>query len=158
QHPGDQLAGRGVLSLEHRALARRPVRLLRRAQLAVLAEVALDQPGDAVANEDSRRALDLAELPVGPLTVVAPVEVLRRGEVVLRLRGVADLALDAREAEDADRVALVRVADQVELARAEDEVVGVDPALLGLVALHRVVGELDRLAARDRGLYLRQPL
>jgi hypothetical protein len=66
---------------------------------------------------------------------------------VLGLRGVADLALDPREAEDPHRVALVRVADQIELAAAEDEVEGVDLALLGVVALHRVVGELDRLAA-----------
>ena len=65
------------------------------------------------------------------LRVVAAVEVLGRREVVLGLGGVADLALDPREAEDADRVALVRVADQVELAAAEDEVEGVDLALLG---------------------------
>ncbi len=158
QHPGDQLARRGVVRLEDRALAGRVVGLARRAQLAVAAEVALDQPGDPVADEDLRRAADLAELPVGALAVVAAVEVLGRGEVVLGLGGVADLALDAGEAEDADRVALVRVADQVELAGAEDEVEGVDLALLGLVALHRVVGELDRLAARDRGLDLGQPL
>ena len=158
QHPGDQLARRGVVGLEDRALARRPVGLLRRAQLAVGAEVALDQPGDAVADEDLRRAADLAQLPVGALAVVAAVEVLGRREVVLGLGGVADLALDAREAEDAHRLALVRVADQVELAAAEDQVVGVDLALLGLVALHRVVGELDRLAARDRRLDLGEAL
>ncbi len=77
---------------------------------------------------------------------------------MLGLGGVADLALDPREAEDPHRVALVRVADQVELAAAEDQVEGVDLALLGLVALHRVVGELDRLAARDRGLDLGEAL
>ncbi len=158
QHPGDQLARRGVVGLEDRALARGAIGLLRRAQLAVGAEVALDQPGDAVADEDLRRAPDLAQLPVGALAVVAAVEVLGRREVVLGLGGVADLALDAREAEDAHRIALVRVADQVELAAAEDEVEGVDLALRGLVALHRVVGELDRLAARDRRLDLGEAL
>ena len=78
QDPGDQLARRGVVGLEDRALARRAVGLLRRAQLAVGAEVALDQPGDAVADEDLRRAPDLAQLPVGALAVVAAVEVLGR--------------------------------------------------------------------------------
>ncbi len=77
---------------------------------------------------------------------------------MLGLGGVADLALDPGEAEDAHRLALVGVTDQVELAAAEDEVEGVDLALFGLVALHRVVGELDRLAARDRGLDLGEPL
>jgi hypothetical protein len=50
------------------------------------------------------------------------------------------------------------VADQIELAAAEDEVVRVDLALLGLAPLHRVVGELDRLAAADRGLDLGEAL
>ena len=158
QDPGDQLARRGVLGLEDDALARRAVGLSRRAQLAVGAEVPLDQPGDAVADEDLGRASQLPQLPVGALAVVAAVEVLGRGEVVLGLGRVADLALDAGEAEDAHRVALVRVADQIELAAAEDEVEGVDLALRGLVALHRVVGELDRLAAGDRGLDLGEAL
>ncbi len=78
QHPGDQLAGRGVVGLEDRAFARGAVGLLRRAQLAIGAEVALDQPGDAVADEDLSPAADLAQLPVGALAVVAAVEVLRR--------------------------------------------------------------------------------
>ena len=108
QDPGDQLAGRGVVGLEDRALAGRAVGLLRRAQLSVGAEVALDQPGDAVADEDLRGAADLAQLPVGALAVVAAVEVLGRREVVLGLGGVADLALDPGEAEDPHRVALVR--------------------------------------------------
>src|SRR5690606_3442426 len=108
--------------------------------------------------EDGRGPLDLTELPIGAPAVVAAVEVLRRREVVLGLGGVADLPLDPREAEDTHRVALVRVTDQVELAGPEDEVVGVHLALLGLVALHRVVGELDRLAARDRDLDLREAL
>ena len=104
------------------------------------------------------RALDLPQLPVGAAAVVAAVEVLGRREVVLGLGRVADLALDPGEAEDAHRLALVRVADQIELAAAEDQVEGVDLALRGVAALHREVGELDRLAARDRGLDLRQAL
>ena len=52
----------------------------------------------------------------------------------------------------------MRVADQVELAAAEDQVVRVDLALFGLAPLHRVVGELDRLAAADRGLDLGEAL
>src|ERR1044072_9375743 len=155
QDPGDQLADRGVAGFEHLPLAGSAVGLLRGTQLTVAAVVALDQPGDPLAAEDLRRALGLPQLPVGAAAVVAAIEILRRREVVLGLGGIPDLALDPREAEDTNRVALVRVADQVELAAAEDEVVGVDLALLGLAALHRVVGELDRLAAaecgRDRG-------
>ncbi len=103
-------------------------------------------------------SVDLAHLPLGAARVVAAVEVLGRGEVVLGLGRVGDLAADPRQPEDAHRVALMRVADQIELPRAVDEVVGVDLARRLLVALHRVVVELDRLAARDRGLDLRQPL
>ncbi len=78
QHPGDQLPRRGIVGLEDRAFAGRPVGLLRRPQLAEGAEVALDQPGDAVADEDLCLAADLAQLPVGALAVVAAVEVLGR--------------------------------------------------------------------------------
>ena len=158
QHPGHQLAARGVLGLEDRSLARGAVALARVAQLAVAAVVALDQPGDALAQEDLGGPLDLAQLPLRAPRVVAAVEVLGRGEVVLGLGRVGDLALDPREAEDADRIALVAVADQIELPAAVDQVEGVHLALLGRVALDRVVGELDRLAAADRGLDLRQPL
>ena len=77
---------------------------------------------------------------------------------MLGLGRVGDLALDPAEAEDAHGVALVRVADQIELAVAEDEVVRVHLAVGDLVALHRVVRELDPLAARDRGLDLGQAL
>ena len=78
QDPGDQLAGGGVVGLENGALAGRAVGLLRRAQLAVVAEVALDQPGDAIADEDLGAAADLTQLPVGALAIVAAIEVLRR--------------------------------------------------------------------------------
>jgi hypothetical protein len=52
----------------------------------------------------------------------------------------------------------VGVPDQVELAAAVEQVVGVHLALLLGVAADRVVVEHDRLAAEDRGLDLRQPL
>ena len=130
--PGDHLAARGVLGLEDPALAGRAVAAAGIAELAVGAEVALHQPGDPVAEEDLRRALDLAQLPLGAAGVVAAVEVLGRREVVLGLGRVGDLAADPREAEDAHRVALVRVSDQIELPAAVDQVVGVHlPLLLG---------------------------
>ena len=154
EHPGDELERRRVLGLEDHPLAAGLVGLGRGPELAVGAEVTLDEPGDPLSQKDLGGALDLAHLPVGSRCVVAAVEVLGRREVVLSLRRVGDLALDPREAEDADVVALVRVPDQIELAVAEDEVVGVDLAVGGLVALQRVVAELDRLAARDRGLDL----
>ena len=100
----------------------------------------------------------LAELPVGAVGVLARVEVGRALEVVLGLGRVGDLAADPREAEDAERVALVRVAEEVELAALEEQVVGVDLARADLVALHRVVVEGDRLVAEDRRLDLGQAL
>ena len=126
--------------------------------LARVAEVALDQPGHALRDPDARGARGVAELPVGAAGVLARVELLRAGEVVLGLGGVAHLAANARDAEDAHVVALVRVADQVELPALPEQVVGVDLALLLGVAADRVVVEHDRLAAEDRGLDLRQPL
>jgi len=77
---------------------------------------------------------------------------------VLGLGRVGDLVADPRQPEDADVVALVRIADQVELAALVEEMVGVDLALRDVVTLDRVVLELDRLAALDRGLHLRKPL
>jgi hypothetical protein len=52
----------------------------------------------------------------------------------------------------------VRVPDQVELAAAEEQVIGIHLALLLGVTADRVVLEEDRLAAEDGGLDLRQPL
>ena len=98
----------------------------------------------------------LAELPVGAVGVRARVEVGRTAEVVLGLGRVGDLAADAREAEHADRLALVGVAEQVELATLEEQVVGIDAPRAHLVALHRVVVEQDRLVAEDRRLDLRE--
>jgi hypothetical protein len=77
-------------------------------------------------------------------------------EVVLGLSRVGDLAAYAREAEHTDRLALVRVPEQVELAALEEQVIGVDAARAHLVALHRVVVEDDRLVAEDRRLNLGQ--
>ena len=100
----------------------------------------------------------LAELPVGAGCVLARVEVLGAVEVVLGLGGIADLGPDARDTEHAHVVALVGVADQVELPALVEQVVGVDLARLRRVAADRVVVEDDRLAPEDRGLDLRQAL
>ena len=158
QDPGDHLAAGGVLGLEDPALAGRAVTAARVAEGPVGAEVALHQPGDPLLEEDPGPPLDLAQLPLRAARVVAAVEVLRRSEIVLRLGRVGDLAPDARQAEDADRVALVGVADQVELAAPVDQVVGVHLAFLLGVAFDCVVGELDPLAPGDRCLDLREAL
>ncbi len=75
---------------------------------------------------------------------------------MLGLGGVGDLPADPAEAEDAQRPALVAVPEEVELAALEEQVVGVDLPRPGLVPLHRVVVEGDRLVAEDRRLDLRQ--
>src|SRR3712207_8425470 len=62
------------LRLEHDPAALDAVGLRRLAERPVAAEVALDQPGDPLAQEDRRGALDLAHLPVGALAVVTPVD------------------------------------------------------------------------------------
>src|SRR5262249_9055321 len=155
---GDDLAAGGVFGLEDAALARGAVASTGVAELAVPAEVPLHQPGDPVAEEDLGSPLRLAELPLRATRVVAPLEVLGWGEVVVGPRRVGDLAADPREAEDANPVAFVGVADQVELTAPVDQVVGVHLALLLRVSLDRVVGELDRLAPGDRGLDLRESL
>src|SRR5215218_2336375 len=126
-------------------------------QLAVAAEVALHVPGDAVRHPDLGRRARLAELPRDPVGVAPRVEVVGALEVVLRLRGVRDLAADAREPEHADVAPLVRVADEVELPALEQQLVRVDLAQRGLAGLHREVLELDPLAAVDRGVDLGQP-
>ena len=148
QHPGDQLAAGGVVGLEDRALAGRAVGGLRRGGSRRSAPKSRST-SQAIRSRRKIFAvpLDLAELPLGAARVVAAVEVLGAAEVVLGLGGVGDLALDPREPEDPDRLALVGVADQIELPAAVDQVVRVNLALLGRVALDRVVGELDRLAA-----------
>ena len=151
EHPRDHLARVRVVGLEDHAAVR--VR-----DLAGVAEVAQREPVDPVREPDARAPDGVAELPVGARGVHARVEVLRPVEVVLGLRRVADLAADARHAEDAHVVALVRVADQVELPAAVEQVVRVHLALLLGVAADRVVVEHDRLAAEDRRLDLRQPL
>src|SRR3954454_12670440 len=99
-----------------------------------MAEVAHHEPVDAIRDPDLRGARRLAELPFGPRRIVAMVEVLLRLEVVFGLRDVGDLAADARETEDAHGIALVRVAVEVELPAAEEQVVRVDLARRLLVA------------------------
>ncbi len=150
EHPGDEQA---------RDRVRRPVdaaAVLALAHLAVGAEGALDLPGDVVGHPDRRGAERVAELPRDPVGVFARVEALRPREVVLGLGRVGDLAADAREPEDADRAALVRVADEVELAALEQQQVRVDLARLGAPGLHREVLELDPLAPVDRRVDLGQ--
>src|ERR1700752_2446307 len=115
-------------------------------------------PGDAAGDPHLRDPHRLAELPVDAVGVRPGVEVRRALEVMLGLGGVADLSADPRQAEHADGTALVRAADDVELTPLVQELVRIDPAGADLVALHRVVVEDDRLAAKDRGLDLRQPL
>src|SRR4029077_19905653 len=100
-------AARRVLGLEDPALAGRAVAAARVAELTVGAGVALDQPGDAGLEEDLRRPLDLAELPLGLARIVAALEALGRAEVVLGLGCVGDLAPDPREAEDPDCIPFV---------------------------------------------------
>ena len=90
--------------------------------------MALDLPRDPVADPHLGGADRVAELPVDAVRVRARVEVGGALEVVLGLGRVADLAADAREPEDADRVALVRAADDVELAALEEQLVRVDLA------------------------------
>ena len=158
EHPRDDRARVGVLGLEHRSLGGRVVDVGGRRQRAGVAVVALDQPVHAPREPDAGRALGLAELPVRPRRVPAMVEVLRPREVVLGLRRVRDLAADPRQAEDARVLALVRVADQIELPALVEQLVRVDLPLLLRVAADRVVVEDDRLAAEDRRLHLRQAL
>jgi hypothetical protein len=128
------------------------------AHLAEAAVVALDLPGDALGHPDLGGVERVAELPAGAVGVPARVEALGPLEVVLGLRRVGDLAADPVEAEDPDRVALVRAADEVELAVLEEQVVRVDLARVERVALQRVVVERDRLVAEDRRLDLGQVL
>ena len=118
----------------------------------------LDLPRDPPAHPDFGGSHRIAELPLDAIGVGARVEVVGPLEVVLGLGRVADLAEDPGEAEDADRGALVRASDDVELASLEQQLVRVDSARPGCVPLHRVVVEHDRLAAEDRRLDLRQPL
>ena len=120
--------------------------------------MAFEQPGDAVGDADLGGAGQLAELPCRKVGVGARVEVGGAAEVMLGLGRVGDLAADPREAEHAQRLALVGVSEQIELPAAEEQVVGVDGAQPDLAALHREVLEGDRLVAEDRRLDLRQRL
>jgi hypothetical protein len=99
----------------------------------------------------------VAELPRDAVGVVARVEALRALEVVLRLGRVGHLPAYAREPEDADRLALVRPADEVELAALEEQLVRVHLAGGRLTGLDREVLELDPLAPVDRRVHLGEP-
>ena len=157
EHPRDDRAEIRVRRAEYSVPAAPLLAVLRLADLAVAAEMALHLPGDALADQDLRHVALLAQLPVGPAGIGARVEAGRTAKVVLGLRRIGDFPAHAREAKHADRFALVRVAEQVELPAAEQQVVGIDPARAQLVALHRVVVEQDRLVAEDRRLDLGQP-
>ena len=158
EDPRDDLARVGVLGLEDETVFGGVVGVCRRDRLPGVAEVALHEPVDPVGNPDPGGPGRIAELPVGARGVDARIEVLRRREVVLGLGGVAHLAAYPREAENADVLSLVGVADQVELPAAEEQVVRIDLPLALRVPGHRVVVEDDRLAAEDRGLDLGEPL
>ena len=151
EHPRDQAARVRVAGQED-ALSAFAV-----TDLAVAAEVAFDLPGDPLRELDLGDVELLPELPVGAVRVGARVEVGGPAEVVLRLGRIGDLAADAREPEHPDGLALVRVAEEIELPALEEQVVGIDLARADLVPLDRVVVEQDRLVPEDRGLDLRQP-
>ncbi len=153
EHPGNDLTGVGVGG------DKQPIALvLAGAHLAVAAEMALDLPGDPCADPHLGAADRFAELPVDPVGVRPRIELGGALEVVLGLGRVADLAPDAGQPEDPNRVALMGAPDDVELAALEQQLVRVDLAAPELVALHRVVVEDDRLAAEDRGLDLGETL
>ncbi len=157
EHPGEHHARVRIGRAEHPLAAVLVVaRAIACEHFAVAPEVALDLPRDALREHNLRDPLLIAELPLSAIRVAARIEVRRSPEVVLRLRRVGDAPADAREPEHTDRLALVGVTQEVELAALEEQVVRVDAARRDLVALHRVVVEGDRLVAEDRGLDLRE--
>src|SRR5260370_779005 len=85
----------------------------------------------------ANRSGRIPELPIDRARVRPRVEARRPLEVVLGLGRVADLASDPAETEDADRLALVRVADDVELTALVEQLVSIDPAGLGLAPFDR---------------------
>ena len=89
-------------------------------------EIPLDEPGDPVTKEDLCRAKLLSELPVREVSVVTPLELVGRSEVVFGLGRVPDLALDAGQAKDPNSVPFVGKADQVELTATKYQVVRID--------------------------------
>ena len=124
--------------------------------LAVAAGHALDHPGRAGRDPDRGGAGDLAELPLRALAVDRGVEVGRHLEVALAARGEAHVAAHARQAERADRVAVLVAADHVPVPGLHVDAVGVERARRVLVALHRPVREDDRALLRDGRLDLGQ--
>src|SRR4029453_13667389 len=118
--------------------------LANRLHLAVAAEVPFDEPGDPLRDPDAGGRLRGAELPVGAVCIGPRVEIAGRREVVLRLARVGNLVADPGKPEAANVVGLVRVPDEIELASLVEQVVWVHLALRLVVALDRVVTELDR--------------
>ena len=113
-------------------------------------------PGCVSAHLDPRFADEVADLPLRPASELADVEVRRDPEVALAARCEPDVALDARDAEGAERVAVEIEAHDVPLAAVVEERVRVECALGVLVARDRPVVELDRALLRDRAFELCQ--
>ena len=154
EHPGDELARVRVVACRRRGRRRRS------AQLAVAAEVALDQPGDALGDPAPRPcSTGSPSCQSDAVGVLARVEVLGPLEVVLGLGGVGDLAADAREPEDAQR-RRARASGRRGRTGRPGRAAGRGRPCASPVAsrLHRVVVEDDRLAAEDRRLDLGQAL
>src|SRR5581483_709557 len=103
---------------------------------------------------DAGLADDLAELPLGATAVVLDVEIRRQAEVPLAARREANVGADARDPERADVLAVDVVADHVPRAVLGEQGVGVERALLLLVAVDRPVPELHGPLLRDRALQL----
>src|SRR5207253_10424990 len=94
--------------------------------LPVATEVALDLPCDVAADPHLRGSHRVPELPVDPVGVHTRIEVGGALEVVLGLGRVSDFPAHPRKPEHADRVALVRATDEVELAALVEQLVGGD--------------------------------
>src|SRR6185437_16443787 len=120
-------------------------------------EMALDLPGDTLAQANLSDSVPVPQLPLRTVGIGARVEIGRAAEIVLGLGRVGNLAANPREPEHPDRLALMRVAEQIELTTLKEQVVGVHAPRADLVASHRVVVEDDRLVAKDRRLDLGQP-
>ncbi len=123
---------------------------------AVGAEHLLHPPRDGGGEGDLGRLVAVVQLPRRPVAVAGDVDIQRRREVVLGAALEGDAALDARQAEQPDGIALVGVAGHVPVAARVQEAVRVHLALGALVAADGVVREPDGLAPADRRLDLRE--
>ena len=126
---------------------------------AVAARGALDEPGGGGRARGSSRSRRVSPSCHGARSRhCGRVELGRDAEVALAARREADVAADAREPEGADRVAIVVASDEVPLALAQEQAVGVHRARRLLVGRDRPVREDDRALLRDGRLDLLQPL